>query len=116
VADSNYIVVISTTLTDETSKSVDEDESVDRLFKPSMTKLPRLFFHRLDVLPAKQQSKLCRHFVAPATLESGTLFMSTDAFLEPWERSKVVRSLVRLPQIICTLYRRAYIVKIALKI
>ena len=92
VPETDFVVVISSSLAPE---AVDADRSFKASPTPTMTtaKLP-LFFHRLDVLPTKQQSKLCRHFVSPATLESGTLYMSTDAFLEPWERPRVIRSLV----------------------
>ena len=92
VPETDFVVVISSSL-----EAVDASKNVatDQSFKTTATtKLPPLFFHRLDVLPTKQQSKLCRHFVSPATLESGSLFMATDAFLEPWERPKVIRSLV----------------------
>ena len=95
VSDSDYVVVIMSTLNDKTSLNeiVDDDESLPKT--TSNQKPPRIFFHRLDVLSTKMQSKLCRHFVAPATLESGSLYLSSDAFFEPWDRPKNIRSQVK---------------------
>jgi hypothetical protein len=101
VEDSPYAVVVMTSLA-ETSTKNDfnnfdgiSDNNLQKLVALSATsKLPRIFFHRLDVLSPKMQSKLCRHFVAPATLETGSLLLSSDAFYEPWDQPKVVRSQV----------------------
>jgi len=41
-------------------------------------------YHRLDLLPPQLQSKLCRHFDFPATLETGSVFLSPKAFLKPY--------------------------------
>lgn len=90
VTDTNYVVIVSTTLKHETTSN----DNVILMSPATATKLPPIFFHRLDILTPKQQSKLCRHFVAPATLESGSLFVSNDAFFEPWDRPRVVRSQV----------------------
>ena len=99
VSESDFVVVVMSTLNDKPSLKdiADVEESLSKSLNP---KLPRIFFHRLDVLSTKMQSKLCRHFVAPATLESGSLFLSSDAFFEPWDRPKNIRSQVTVHKIL----------------
>ena len=41
-------------------------------------------FHRLDILPAQYQMKLCRHLIKPATLETGSVFLSPKAVTNPY--------------------------------
>ena len=101
VEGSPYVVVVMTSSVETPTKNdVDNyadisDNNLQKLVAMSATsKLPRIFFHRLDVLSPKMQSKLCRHFVSPATLETGSLYLSTEAFYEPWDRPQLVRSQV----------------------
>jgi hypothetical protein len=95
--DTHFAVVVSSTVADADDAlpaEVSDDTDEISADLASKSKPPRLFFHRLDVLPPKQQSKLCRHLSAPATLESGSLFLSADAFYEPWDRPRIVRGQV----------------------
>ena len=47
----------------------------------SVVPIPKSFdvsavFHRLDILPPQYQMKLCRHLLKPATIETGSVFLS----------------------------------------
>ena len=51
--------------------------------------VPRLsqakaIYHRLDLLSPWFQAKLCMHFDSPATLETGSVYLTPDAFLDPF--------------------------------
>ena len=51
---------------------------IQKLFEVSVV------FHRLDVLPPQYQMKLCRHLLRPATLETGSVFLSPKAVTNPY--------------------------------
>lgn len=63
-----------------------EEEKADSLpILPTNLSPVLAVYHRLDLLPASFQAKLCRHLHLPATLESGSVFLSPAAFEEPFD-------------------------------
>lgn len=76
VPETSFVVlVVATTPKEETYSSQQQKHDM---------KSANIFFHRLDLLPAQSQRKLCRHLHLPATLESGAVYLNAAAFAEPF--------------------------------
>ena len=52
--------------------------------KPNLSKVLAVY-HRLDLLSPQYQAKLCLHLHNPATLETGSVFLTPYAFENPYE-------------------------------
>lgn len=88
VKDSPYVIVVASNQV----SSKDMNQVTHSALEVSSQDHPRVFFHRMDTLSTKQQNKLCRHFMAPATLESGSIFLSASAFYDPLSLPKILKS------------------------
>lgn len=54
----------------------------DEIEEIKINAIPDLLYHRIDLVPPK--TNVCRHFKQIATLESGTLYLSSSSFKSPF--------------------------------
>ena len=61
--------------------------SAAKAMQMSLPKLSPILavYHRLDLLSTQYQAKLCLHLHYPATLETGSVFLTPYAFENPYE-------------------------------